>query len=1059
MLGGEEVHCNREEWGMLPRVMRRRPPIAVAVACALCFTGSARGDLGGEPSACHALVNARIVAAPGATPFDGTIVIRDGRIESVGKSAQVPSDAIVHDLTGRFVFPGLVEAYLRLPESEDDAPDSVKSASRHENKRIRAEVRAADLLPIPKETLDEMRAAGFAVVQAAPASGILRGTSAVLSLGDALSETAPAGPVLNPDFAQVMAFEHSSWGDDSYPNSLMGAIALIRQTLIDAPWQRDAEKAWTRDPANASRPTRNLALEALLPVTDRTMPVAIECESVAMIERALRIAREFKVRPILVSGGSDEWRRIDWVARELPRAGASLIVAVNFPKPPNVDDPEDRVSIELADLLEWERAPGNLAALEKAKIPFAVTTQGLEKRTLVLDRLREATEHGLSRTAALASITTVPAKLLGIDSRAGTIAAGKDAHLVVATRDLLERGAEIEAVWVDGVRFGEYPKRARESDVAGKWDLEVGAGSRARTVRVEFERSKESFNGKVIARQGETLATDSTSVNARKFRDLALAHGTISFAMNDAAWDGPDAKMRLTKDGKILRGETDVGGDTLPVIGRKAPTEPVSLLPLLSLNAPTWPPVASKEDAPSAVLVKGATVWTCGEKGRLEDTDILVRDGVIAQVGRNLKAPKGALVVEAEGRHVTPGLIDCHSHSDIAGGVNEGTNSCTAEVRIADVVDPDAPAMMRELAGGLTVSNLLHGSANAIGGQNAVIKLRWGATADELIFKEAPQGIKFALGENVKQSNWGEKYVSRYPQTRMGVEQFIRERFLAARAARDEAQAWRGGKRGAPPHRDLQLEAIQEILDGKRLVHCHSYRADEILMLIRLADEQKFRVGTFQHVLEGYKCADEIAAHGAGASAFSDWWSYKYEVVDAIPYAGEIMWKRGVVTSFNSDSYDLARRLNLEAAKAVKYGGVPEEEALKFVTLNPAKQLGIDRYVGSLEPKKHADFVLWSGHPLSDGSICLETWIDGVRRFSRTEDLAARVPAEELRTKLLDKAEKARRAKEKLGEIKSESEKSKPTFGTFWGIDVESDAGGMDVGSCEMEGRACCGSH
>jgi len=369
------------------------------------------------------------------------------------------------------------------------------------------------------------------------------------------------------------------------------------------------------------------------------------------------------------------------------------------------------------------------------------------------------------------------------------------------------------------------------------------------------------------------------------------------------------------------------------------------------------------------------------------------------------------MVVEAHGMHLTPGIVDCHTHSDIVGGVNESSNNCTAEVRIADVVNSESIAIYRELAGGVTCANQLHGSANAIGGQNAVIKLRWGASPQDLLFAAAPPGIKFALGENPKQSNWGSEANGRYPQTRMGVEESIRERFLAARDYQRAWDTWKKGKAAKseyPPRRDLQLEAIAEILRGERLVHCHSYRADEILMLMRLAEEFDFRIATFQHVLEGYKVADELAAHGAGASCFSDWWAYKFEVYDAIPYAGAIMHDRGVVVSFNSDSAELARHLNLEAAKAVKYGGVPETEALDFVTLNPAKQLRVDARVGSLEPGKDADFALWTESPLSSTTHCEQTWIEGRRYFDRGTDLTARAVAEAERQRLLEAARAAR---------------------------------------------------
>jgi imidazolonepropionase-like amidohydrolase len=408
---------------------------------------------------------------------------------------------------------------------------------------------------------------------------------------------------------------------------------------------------------------------------------------------------------------------------------------------------------------------------------------------------------------------------------------------------------------------------------------------------------------------------------------------------------------------------------------------------------------------PEALLVRNATLWTQGPQGRIQG-DLLVQRGKIAQVGNGLQAPAGAVVIDATGKHVTPGIIDAHSHIAISGGVNEGSHIVTAEVRIVDVLNSEDVNIYRQLAGGVTAANLLHGSANAIGGQNAVIKMRWGAPPDGLLFEGAPEGIKFALGENPKQSNWNVDQ-RRFPQTRPGVEAAIEERFEAALAYRQHWEEHRAAARRdphrVPPRRDLQLEAVLEILDGQRLVHAHSYRADEILMLIRLAEEHGFQIASFQHVLEGYKVADEIAAHGAGASTFSDWWAFKFEVIDAIPHNATLMTRRGVDVSLNSDSAELARRLNLEAAKAVRYGGLGEEEALALVTTNPARQLGIDHRVGTLARGKDADFVLWSGHPLDNFSVAEQTWIDGRKYFDRQEDLARREALTAEREALLHK--------------------------------------------------------
>lgn len=407
-------------------------------------------------------------------------------------------------------------------------------------------------------------------------------------------------------------------------------------------------------------------------------------------------------------------------------------------------------------------------------------------------------------------------------------------------------------------------------------------------------------------------------------------------------------------------------------------------------------------EAPAEVLIQNATIWTSGPDGILENTDLLVRDGKIAEIGEGLEASRDAVVIDAEGHHVTPGIIDAHSHSAIVGGVNESTQTSTAEVRIEDVVNSESIEIYRQLAGGVTAINLLHGSANPIGGQNAVIKMRWGALPEDLLIDGAPSGIKFALGENPKRSNFGGDNPD-FPSTRQGVERSIRDDFRAALAYRVAWDAYRDDPGMVPPKRDLDLETLLEILDGERLVHAHSYRADEILMLVRLAEEFGFRVASFQHVLEGYKVADELAAHGAGASTFSDWWAYKFEVIEAIPYNGAIMEDRKVVVSYNSDSSELARRLNLEAAKAVRYGGVPEAAALQFVTLNPAIQLGIDDRVGSLEVGKDADFVLWNGSPLSTYSRCEQTWIEGRKYFDRDDDLRAREAVAAERRALLEK--------------------------------------------------------
>jgi len=394
--------------------------------------------------------------------------------------------------------------------------------------------------------------------------------------------------------------------------------------------------------------------------------------------------------------------------------------------------------------------------------------------------------------------------------------------------------------------------------------------------------------------------------------------------------------------------------------------------------------------AKNEVLIKNATVLTAA-KGTLENTDILIRDGKIARIGKNLSAGAGAQTFDATGKYVTPGIIDCHSHL-MLDAINEGSLSVTSMTRVRDVLNTTDIGIYRALAGGTTAANLLHGSANSIGGQNAVVKFKWGRPVEDYLIKDAPPGIKFAMGENPKRTNSqpqpGQPF--RYPRTRMGVVETDRDAFVRALNYKRSWEDYKTGKTKVPPRRDLELEPIVEIIEGKRLVHAHGYRSDEHLNLLLLADEFGFRVGTLQHALEAYKIAPEVAKRGTGASIFAEYWGYKLEAYDAIPYNAYILWKNGVVVSINSDDDGRIRRLNEEAAKVMKYGGVPEEEALKMVTLNPAKQLGIDKRTGSIEVGKDADLVIWNGHPFSIYSRVETTMVEGEVYFDRTKDIQNR---------------------------------------------------------------------
>jgi imidazolonepropionase-like amidohydrolase len=782
--------------------------------------------------------------------------------------------------------------------------------------RIMPERRAVRDYSPNEKTLEPLRALGFTAGVIVPSRGIIRGTSALV----ALSEENPNDAVIKPDVFQHIVFETQSGEERAYPGSLMGVIAAVRQSFFDAHHYALDHADYQKHPQDRKRPEFNPSLEALAPAADKRMRVVFEPGSALMVDRAAQVTRELGLDFCLVSSGQ-EWRRPDLAKG----TGATFIVPVNFPALPKLPDESDWEQVSLDQLRAWDWAPENPALLRQQGREVALTTYGLSDVKKFRQNLRLALDRGLAETDALAALTTVPARLCGVESQLGTIEAGKLANLtVVEGTNYFDPEARVREVWIDGKVHrvpAEAPKPAPETVKQEKQD---GVSSEEKPAGKAGDKNKE--------------------------------------------------QLRELQKARVARS---------PLEGRRPLAEP------------------------KAILIERATVWTCGPSGVLTNAQVLVSGGRIEGVGYagKFKAGPDTLVIDGQGLHITPGLIDAHSHTAILGAVNEGTVPSSAMVRISDVVNSETDTLYQQLAGGVTAVNLLHGSANPIGGQSCVIKLRDGTTPEELIFQAAPPGIKFALGENVKQSGWGDKFVTRFPQTRMGVRTFIANRFTAAREYLAKvAEASRLST--LPPRRDLELEAIGEILEGRRWIHCHSYRQDEILMLLRLMEEFGVKIGSFEHVLEGYKVADEIAKHGAGASTFSDWWAYKFEVYDAIPYNGSLMRDRGVLVAFNSDSSELARRLYTEAAKAVKYGGTPEAEALKFVTINPARQLRIDPRIGSLEPGKDADFAIWSRAPLDSRAICLQTWIEGKKYFDRSLDVERTARLEKERTDLLAKAKK-----------------------------------------------------
>jgi len=777
---------------------------------------------------------------------------------------------------------------------------------------------------------------------------------------------------------------------------------LLRQTFHDVTWYRQAHAAYRKDPSQRM-PEFNCAIEALQHLPQEKIIFATG--NTLDLLRAARIADEFSLDAVILGSGH-EYARI----KEVAASGRTLIIPLDFPAPPAVTTIEDELDVTLATLRHWERAPSNPAVLEQNGVAFAFTASGLDKKDEFLSRLRKAVKHGLSRQTALAAITTVPAEICGVADMVGSIVAGKSADFVICDGDIFDDGTAIYATWTQGVPEEFIP--LDEPSFAGSYALTLGGGEYNLTITDNRKKGKRKIEGKLLR--------DSISVS---LKDIAHEQDLISFA---AALDtfGASGIARFT--GRLvassLGGTVVLGDGSRHTWAAVADTAEVTStnntneneehdgeITLVSrLTSPNRAFGLETQPPQQNVLIKNATVWTSDTEGVLPNTDVLVTDGHFAAVGQGLTAPDGYMVIDGTDKHLTAGIIDEHSHICISGDVNEGTDAISSEVRISDVVNPDDISMYRSLAGGVTCARIIHGSANPIGGQAEIIKYRWGGGSEDIKYRQAPPSIKFALGENVKQSGWGDQFTTRYPQTRMGVETIIRDAF---QTSREYETAWanytRFGKkdreRTIPPRRNLRWDALVDVMNSKSFITCHAYVQTEVLMLMRLAEQYGFRVPTFIHILEGYKIADEMAAHGAMASSAPDWWAYKFEVYDAIPHNPCILHNHGVVVSINSDSHDMQRRLNQEAAKSVMYCGMSEVDALNMVTINPAKQMKIDQFTGSITVGKDADFVIWNGPPLSVYAHPEQTWVEGRQYFSIEKDLAEREAIEKERTALIQK--------------------------------------------------------
>jgi imidazolonepropionase-like amidohydrolase len=652
----------------------------------------------------------------------------------------------------------------------------------------------------------------------------------------------------------------------------------------------------------------------------------------------------------------------------------------------------------------WELAPTNAATLEKNGINFALTSHGLKKIADFLPNVRKAIENGLSEGAALKALTATPAKLLNVDDKVGSLKKGMLANFLITSGKLFDEKTTLLQNWIQGQPF--FFKSLDARDINGKYNLTLNNQSYSLEV-----------SGETTSPKAKIKINDSTSLDVT----LAITAELVTISFKPEKQNPGNVRLSGWSNGTGWKGKGQLADGTwidwnaarTGTIEEKNVTKtPVDAGKKEELGKVLFPFVAhGSTSLPVAetLLIKNATVWTNESEGILQNTDVLLKDGKISNVGKNLADP-AARIIDGTGKHLTFGIIDEHSH--IGGGGNDAaTNS--AMVRIGDQVESDDINLYRALSGGVVAVQVLHGSANPIGGQSALIKLRWGESPENLKIQGADGFIKFALGENVKRS--GNTNSIRYPLTRMGVEQVYVDAFTNAR---EYGKAW-SAYNGLPakdkpiaikPRRDLADEALLEILNKKRFITCHSYVQSEINMMMKVAEHFDFRINTFTHILEGYKVADKMKQHGAAGSTFSDWWNYKWEVRYAIPYNAAIMQREGVLTAINSDDANMGRRLNQEAAKTIKYGNMTEEDAWKMVTLNPAKMLHLDKLMGSIKVGKSADVVLWTTHPLSVYAKAEKTIVDGKIYFDLEQDKLRNKEIEAERARIIQKMKNAKKA-------------------------------------------------
>ncbi len=923
---------------------------------------------------------------------DATLIIKEGKIISVGNNLNVPKDAATIDCKGKYIYPSFIDLISDYGITVAEQPKRTRDFYRAQfvsdtkgaygwNQAIRPETDASKIFTANDSKAKDLRSLGFAAVLTHLQDGIARGTGTLVTLSDEKENF----DMLKDKAAAFYSFNKGTSNQD-YPTSLMGSIALLRQTYLDASWYKNLPPA---DKEKSTSEGINLSLEAWN--SNQSLPQIFDAGDKWNVLRAKKIADEFNVQYIIKAGGN-EYQRMD----EMIASKANFILPLNFPKAIDVEDPNAARLVALNVMKNWEMAPLEPGMFDKAGINFAITASGTTG-TEFLDNLRKAIDNGLSQDKALDALTKTPATLIGVYDKVGSLDAGKLADFIITTGPVFDEKTTFLQNWIQGKKFvltndgwndyrGNYKLTIKQNNNSKQYDVVVDGkpGKLSSTIKSAGDTTKNDLN--LSINNSSVNLTWSNKADSSKINSLS---GVIS----NNIWNGSgyDASGNVVSWNMMVSSPYVEKPDTSKPKQKKNDINTTVLYPFIGYGFSEMP---KQED----VLIKNATVWTNESDSVLSNTDVLIKNGKIAAVGKNLSAGN-AKQIDGTNEYVTPGIIDEHSHIAVDGGVNECSQSVTSEVRIADVIDPEDIQIYRQLSDGVTAVHILHGSCNTIGGQTQMIKMRWGKDAEEVKFANWDPFIKFALGENVKRSYSPTN--NRFPDSRMGVEQVLMDAFTRA----EDYQ-----KQGANKRRDLELDALVEILNHKRFITCHSYVQSEINMLMHVADSFHFRVNTFTHILEGYKVADKMKAHGAFASTFSDWWAYKAEVQDAIPYNAALMTDVGLTVAVNSDDPEQARHLNQEAAKSIKYGGLTETQAFKMCTLNPATMLHIADRVGSIKVGKDADVVLWNNNPLSVYATVQKTFVDGTEYYDRQRDSTMRIYIASERNRLIQKMLAAKKA-------------------------------------------------